>query len=137
MTKYLFSREIHQLCHHVENKPLEIDEVKPGRRQPMSKQEKKVNVNLRLFHYIMGIDAGGRGMSQGMSNFLKIAAKIRRDKNVSLLLIVDICSLLAAFLICALQSYFHYFPSSHRCSLACWTTQIPCTGHSFQLRMKV
>ena len=65
-----------------ENTPLKIDEDKPGRRQPMSKLEKKVNVNLRLFHYIIGIDAGGRGLSQGMSKFLKAAAKLRKERNV-------------------------------------------------------
>ena len=65
----------------VESTPLKIEEAQVGRRLD-PRAAKKINVNLRLYHYIMNVDTGGRGMSQGMTRFLEKAKKVRREKNM-------------------------------------------------------
>ena len=66
----------------VEATPLKIEEAQTGRRLD-PRNAKKVNVNLRLYQYIMNIDVGGRGMSQGMTRFLEKARKIREEKEMN------------------------------------------------------
>ena len=66
----------------VESTPLKLEEAQSGRRLD-PKAAKKINVNLRLYHYIMNVDTGGRGMSQGMTRFLEKSKKIREEKKMS------------------------------------------------------
>ena len=65
----------------VEATPLKIEETQIGRILDPS-AAKKINVNLRLYKYIMNVDTGGRGMCQGTTRFLDKAKRIREKKNM-------------------------------------------------------